>query len=155
MLDAVAELPVTVITTAGANIDGSALRIPPNVEFPGYVDHRDVMADASLVIGHGGHATTMLALAHDLPLLIVPQFPIDQPVVGEVVQAHGAGLMLSQDASVEQLRDGISTLLGDDCYRRAAATIGARLRASDGAAAAADRIEALVRVTASSWSAAG
>ena len=144
ILDAVAELPVTVVATVGENIERTRLRIPSNVEFTGYVDHSDVMAEVSIVIGHGGHATTMLALAHDLPLLIVPQFPIDQPVVGEVVEASGAGLTLSQEASVDQIADAITTLMHHDSYRNAAAAIGARLRAKDGAAAAADRIEALI-----------
>ncbi len=144
ILDAVAELPLTVVATAGANVDKARLRIPPKVEFPGYVDHSDVMPEVSIVIGHGGHATTMLALAHDLPLLIMPQFPIDQPEVGEVVEASGAGLTLPQEASVDQIRDTITTLMDHDSYRHAAAAIGARLRANDGAAAAADRIETLM-----------
>ena len=38
----------------------------------------------SMVIGHGGHATTMAALAHDLPVLVMPMHPmLDQKMVGQ------------------------------------------------------------------------
>jgi len=30
------------------------------------------MPEVSLVVGHGGHGTTMQALAHDLPVLLMP-----------------------------------------------------------------------------------
>jgi len=142
ILDALAGLDASVVATAGPNIDAAALSIPANVEFHAYLAHHDVMPTVSLVIGHGGHATTMLALAHDLPLLIVPQFERgDQPMIGEVISGNGAGLTLPQQASVGELRKAINTLLRDDSYARAAAAIGARLRDLNGTIAAADRIE--------------
>jgi UDP:flavonoid glycosyltransferase YjiC (YdhE family) len=140
ILDAVGELDVDVIGT----FDAGDLRVPANVEVRGYVDHAEVMPDVGFVIGHGGHATTMRALAHDLPLLIVPQHPmLDQPMLGEVLAGRGAALTRAQDAPVEQLRDAIAAIVREESYARAAGVIGARLRANDGAAAAADRIAAL------------
>lgn len=145
ILDALGELPVEAIATIDRSIAAEDLRLPPNVQARGFVPHVEVMAQASLAIGHGGHATTMLALAHDLPLLVVPQQPmLDQPMIGEAVAAQGAGIVLTQEASVEELREAIGKLLQDGSYARAAASIGARLRTQDGAARAADRIEALV-----------
>lgn len=147
ILDALADLPVDVIATIDDSVVARDLRVPANVEARGYVAHRDVMPTVSLVIGHGGHATTMRALAHDLPLLIVPQHPtLDQPMIGGVVEAHGAGLTLEPRATAAPIREAITRLLANDSYSRAAATIGARLRASDGAGLAAGRIEALVKV---------
>jgi UDP:flavonoid glycosyltransferase YjiC (YdhE family) len=144
ILDALAELDVSVIATFDASVEAANLRVPANVEARGYVDHAEVMPEVALVIGHGGHATTMRALAHGLPLLIVPQLPMaDQAMIGQVLTAHGAALTLPQEAAVEQLRDAIAALLADESYARAAGEIGARLRATDGAAAAAERIEAL------------
>lgn len=148
ILDALADLPVEGIATIDGSVAARDLRVPANVEAHGFVSHREVMPQVSLVIGHGGHATTMRALAHDLPLLIVPQHPIDQPMIGGVIQAHGAGLMVEAPSSPAQVREAITKLLADDAYARAAATIGARLRASNGAALAGDRIEALVRAQA-------
>ncbi len=144
ILDAVADLPVDVIATIDHSIVADNLRVPANVEPRGFVNHADLMPNVSLVLGHGGHATTMLALAHDLPLLVVPQHPmLDQPVIGQALAAHGAGLIVQQHASPRELRRAISTLLAADSYAHAAAVIGARLRRQNGAARAADRIEAL------------
>lgn len=56
----------------------------------------------------------------------------------------GAGLMLDQDAPVEKLRSGLKSLLEEDSYGRAAAALGERLRAQDAAAAAADRVDAIL-----------
>lgn len=145
ILDALGQVSVDAIATIDRSIASSDLQLPPNIQVRGFVPHIEVMPKASIAIGHGGHATTMLALAHDLPLLIVPQQPmLDQPMIGEAVAARGAGIVLRQDASVQELREGIGKLLEDESYARAAAAIGARLRAQDGAAHAADRIEALV-----------
>ena len=147
ILDALADLPVDVIATIDHSVVADDLRVPANVDVRGFVRHTEVMPSVSLVVGHGGHATTMLALAHDLPLLVVPQHPmLDQPVIGQVLAAHGAGLVVEQHASPQQLRRAISTLLDDDSYARAAAAIGARLRKQNGTARAADRIEALIDV---------
>jgi UDP:flavonoid glycosyltransferase YjiC (YdhE family) len=145
ILDALGGLPVQVVATIDANIAAGQLRVPPNVEARGYVSHGEVMPEVSLLIGHGGHATTMLALAHDLPVLVVPQHPmLDQPMIGGILEAEGAGLLVAQEASVSELRKAIATLLHDEACGRAAAAIGARLRAQDGAAQAADRIEAIM-----------
>jgi UDP:flavonoid glycosyltransferase YjiC (YdhE family) len=148
ILDALGELRAEAIATIDRSIASGGLRLAPNVQTHAFVPHVEIMPGASLVIGHGGHATTMLALAHDLPLLVVPQQPmLDQPMVGQVLAARGAGIVVGQDASVDELRDAIGKLLEDESYARAAAAIGARLRAQDGAACAADRIEALVSTT--------
>jgi MGT family glycosyltransferase len=145
ILDALGGLPVRVTATIGGSIAVAPLRVPANVEVRGFVAHTEVMPTVSFVIGHGGHATTMLALAHDLPLLIVPQL-IDQPMFGQILTDAGAGLMVAQEGTVEELRTAITALLEDDSYGRAAARIGTRLRAQDGAVRAADRVESLAGI---------
>jgi UDP:flavonoid glycosyltransferase YjiC (YdhE family) len=46
------------------------------------------MPTVGLVIGHGGRATTMYALADGLPLVADPQHHIDQPIVAHQVAAQ-------------------------------------------------------------------
>jgi UDP:flavonoid glycosyltransferase YjiC (YdhE family) len=146
VLDGLDGLPIKATATIDESISAGALRIPNNVEARPYVDHGEVMPSVSMVIGHGGHATTMYALAHDLPLVIVPQQPLaDQLLVGEVLAHHGAGLLLGQQPTVDEVRDAVMKLVEDDSHAAAAAQIGSRLRAHDGIACAADRVEALVR----------
>lgn len=64
--------------------------------------------------------------------------------IGAEVAAAGAGRVLLPTAHPEQIRDAIRALLADGPHRAAAAAIGARLRAQDGAGAAADEIEAVL-----------
>src|SRR5947209_7495660 len=56
ILDTLGKLPVEVVATIDRNIAAEILRVPSNVEAVSFVDHGEVMADVSLVIGHGGHA---------------------------------------------------------------------------------------------------
>jgi UDP:flavonoid glycosyltransferase YjiC (YdhE family) len=146
VLDALDGMPVRAVVTADASVDHAALHVPANVELRGVCDHLELMPEMALLVGHGGHATTMLALAHGLPVVVLPQHPMtDQPLLGHVVAAHGAGAVLEQVPEVEELRAAIVRLLQDDGAAARAAELGERLRGQDGARAAADRVEGLVR----------
>lgn len=145
VLDAVGELPVDVVATAGPAVDAGALRAPANVTMHAWLDHAEVLPQVSLVIGHGGHGTAMRALAHDVPLLVIPAHPMaDQPIVGRRIAAAGAGRVLSPKAGVAQVRAAVAELVADGPHRTAAARLGARIRERDGAAAAVDALESLL-----------
>lgn len=144
ILDAVADAPARVVATTGPVIDSNLLQVPGNVEVLGYVDHSSLMPEATLVIGHGGHATTMRALAHDLPLVVLPQHPmLDQTMVGAAVEQAGAGRLLDRETDVASLRKVIEEMLHDGPHRAAAARLGKLIRDSRGGATAADRLVAL------------
>lgn len=141
ILQALGSLPVKAIVTTGPAVDPAALQAPPNVDLRSYAPHSELMPTITAAIGHGGHSTTMAALAHDLPLILIPMHPmIDQPMVARAVVEAGAGIQLDKKASAEEIGAAITRLLGTDSFARAAADIGARLRAADGARVAADRI---------------
>jgi UDP:flavonoid glycosyltransferase YjiC (YdhE family) len=142
ILDALTELPLRAVVTTGPSVEPADLRAPANAEVHQYVPHEQLMPTASLVIGHGGHATTMQALAHGLPLLVMPMNPIfDQPAIGRAITEHGAGLTLGKKATVAEIRSAVERLLEDaGGYRQGAKRLGARIRSRDGAAAAADLI---------------
>ncbi len=145
LLDGLDGLPVQVTATLDRSVTAESLRIPANVEARSYVDHKEVMPEVSMVIGHGGHATTMYALAHDLPVLVVPQQPLaDQLAIGEVLTRHGAGILLPQHPSVDEVRSAVVQLVNDESFASAAARIGARLRNENGITRAADRVQELV-----------
>jgi Glycosyltransferase family 28 C-terminal domain len=148
ILDALDGLPVRAIVTTGPSIDPTALRAPANAEVHQYVPHDQLMPNASIVITHGGHATTMLALAHDLPLLVMPMNPVfDQPAIGRIVAERNAGLTIEKTATVADIRRAIDRILqGPGPYRQAAAGLGARIRSRNGATVAADLIETDVPV---------
>jgi UDP:flavonoid glycosyltransferase YjiC (YdhE family) len=145
ILDALAPLDPRVIVTTGPAIDAEDLRVPGNAEVHRFVPHTELMPQVSLVVGHGGHATTMQALAHDLPIAVMPMHPmLDQPMVGQAVEAAGAGRLLSKEAGADQLRTVIAELIEDGPHRAAAARLGAAIRAARGAETAAALVEELI-----------
>jgi UDP:flavonoid glycosyltransferase YjiC (YdhE family) len=144
VLDALAPLPVRVEVTAGRAVRVDDLRVPANATLHGFVDHAELLPRADLVIGHGGHATTVRALAHGVPLLVLPMHPmLDQPMIGRAVAEAGAGLRLPKSAKPETIRAAVRRLLAEPAFRSAAESVGAHLRSTDGAAAAADVVAEL------------
>ena len=134
------------VVTTGA-VDPDVVTAPANVELHRYLPHDEIMPSASLVVGHGGHATTMRALAHGLPLLLLPMHPLlDQPMIAKAVAAAGAARVLPKTARPEEIRGAISGLLGEGPHRAAAGAIGVRIRRSNGATLATDELEGLLEL---------
>jgi UDP:flavonoid glycosyltransferase YjiC (YdhE family) len=141
ILDAIDPLPVEATVTVGPAIDASGLRVPANASLHAWLDHDEVLATASLVVGHGGHSTTMRALSFGVPLVVMPANTlIDQKRVGAALENVGAGILLRKHASARRIRSAISTVLGDPRYLAAASRVGERIRERDGAQEAADAI---------------
>lgn len=145
ILDSLAGAPIELVVTTGPAVDPAGLTVPANATIHDFLPHDEIMAGCSAVIGHGGHSTTMRALAHDLPLVIVPMHPmLDQPMLGKAIEAAGAGVAIKKSAKPEAIRSAVDTVL-DDAHREAAAAVGTRIRAIDGAVVAADRILEIAR----------
>jgi UDP:flavonoid glycosyltransferase YjiC (YdhE family) len=146
VLDATAGLDARVVVTTGPVIDPASLRPAANHELHRFVPHAELMPSMSLVIGHGGHSTTMQALAHDLPMVVMPMHPmLDQRMVGQSVERAGAGRLVSKRTSAGDLRTVVADLLADGPHRPAAARLGEQIRAMPGAVNGADQVEALLR----------
>jgi UDP:flavonoid glycosyltransferase YjiC (YdhE family) len=145
VLDGLAALPVDVVVTAGRAVDATALVARPNAVVRGFVDHAELLPEASLVVGHGGQATTIRALAHGVPVLVIPMDPTgDQPTIARAVARAGVGAALPKRAKPGAIRAAAAHLLGDERSRAAAMAFGERLAAHDAAAAAADVLDRLV-----------
>ncbi|MDZ5623638.1 glycosyltransferase [Nocardioides sp. HM23] len=146
LLDAASGLPARVIVTTGPVIRRADLRVPDGVEVHDYVDHDALMPQVTAVMSHGGHATAMRALAHGLPLAVMPMHPmLDQTMVGQAVAAAGAGRLLARDASPGEIRTSLEELLTDGPHRAAAARLCQLIREADGQSSGATRLEALTR----------
>ena len=144
VLDALDGLPARVIGTTGPALDPASLRAPAGVELHAWLPHEEILPQVSLVIGHGGHATTMAALAHGVPVLVLPlDGASDQPFVGRVVQDTGVGRTLSRRSSKRRIRRAVEELLTSEQCRQAAASLGARIRTLDGTRQAADLLESM------------
>lgn len=141
-IEALRDLPVEAIVTTGGFDLGAPLQAAANVKIHGYVPHAEVLPGAALVIGHGGHSTTMKALSHGIPLLVMPLNPTaDQGLIGEVVERAGLGRRISARSNPATIRREVAELLQNLAIRERAQATAARLRAAPpGAEVAADRI---------------
>lgn len=148
ILLALATLPVDVtVTTGDVQLEGE-LVAPPNAVIHGRVPHEQLMPGMDLVIGHGGHSTTLKALAHGIPLVVIPLDPTsDQPLMGRTIAAAGLGAVVSRRAKTTAIREAVSRVLGDADIVTKAAQTGKRLRTHRGAEVGASRIEAILRPT--------
>ena len=83
----------------------------------------------------------MAALAHDVPVIVMPMFKfMDQKKIGQAVQEAGAGRLLPKRSSPTHIRQTIQQVLSDDTFRLNAARLGTEIRQQDGAMVAADAI---------------
>ena len=142
VVDATDGLGVDVVVTAGPAVDPAALRVHPRAEVHRYVPHAELMPAATVFVGHGGHGTTMQALAHDLPMVLLPQDSrTDQPLVARSIERAGAGRTLGRRAAPERIRAAVQEMLADGPHREAARRLGAQVREMPGARRGADEIE--------------
>ncbi len=141
-IEALGGLPVEAIVTTGGFDLGDHAPSAPNVQIHGYVPHAEVLPGAALVIGHGGHSTTMKVLAHGIPLLVMPLNPTaDQRLIGDVVERAGIGRRISARSDPETIRRAVVELLDNPAVRERTQRTGERLRAAPpGAHVAADLI---------------
>ena len=139
ILDALGTLDVDAIVTTGPTIDPASLHAPANTTIHRHLDHGEILPETSLVIGHGGHSTTARALAHGIPLLILPMHPLmDQSAIGHAVTRLGAGRTLPRSARPSMISTVVTELLADGPHRAAAARLGTEIRQRDGAVVAVD-----------------
>ena len=139
IVDACARLEARIVVTTGAALDPKDLRTPAGVEVHRFVPHAELMPHATLLIGHGGHGTTMQALAHDLPVVVMPMDSrADQPMIGRSLERTGAGRLVAKKATTQQLIPVIASMLADGPHHTAAARLGAAIRARPGATCSAD-----------------
>jgi UDP:flavonoid glycosyltransferase YjiC (YdhE family) len=110
--------------------------LPANVRVERWAPQDAVLPYAAAVVSHGGHGTTMGALAHGVPLVLAPLFSGDQIVNAAAVARAGAGIGLSTaDRAVRDpvdiggLADAVRAVLGDPAMGVAAARIAAAMRA--------------------------
>ena len=128
IIDAAAGLPVRLLVTLGETISPDELAPGPNCRLVHSAPHNAVMAEAALVITHGGHGTVTRALAHRRPMIIVPHGR-DQNDNAVRVTARGAGLVMDSTACDAAFRSAIEAVLGNPDYGAAAAELGGKVAA--------------------------
>jgi UDP:flavonoid glycosyltransferase YjiC (YdhE family) len=142
-LAAVARPDVKVLLTVGHRFDRTGLEpVPANVHVEPWVEQARVLAEADLVVCHGGSGTVFGALAAGVPLVVAPLFA-DQFVNGRRVADCGAGLVVEPeggdddgtrrvlgDLDVPRIAEAIDAVLGTASYRRNARRIALEMAAA-------------------------
>lgn len=119
VLDALAELPVSVIAATAGRVQATSA--PSNAFIDEYVSGAEAAARSQLVICNGGSPTTYQAFAHGVPVLGIAG-NLDQLLNMNGVSRAGAGITLRPSGVTEGLvRSRVAEMLENPAY-----TAGAR-----------------------------
>jgi len=150
VINSVAGLDVRVLVSVGRDFDLSQLQgVPANVRVEPWVDQDNVLAEARLMVSHGGSGSVYGSLAAGVPVVVIPMFA-DHFANATAVVTAGAGLQIppGQDAEerhnlvwledIPRLRraiqaglgEAIETVLSDGSYRHAAQAVAAEMAAA-------------------------
>jgi len=134
-------LDCEVFVTVGAHLDPEALApIPANARVHGFVPQADILPRAAAVVTHAGSGSTLGALAHGCPMLLLPQGADQFENAAACVAAGAAIALYPGDQAPEQLRAALVELLGEPRYADAARAIADEIAAMPSAAQVAARL---------------
>lgn len=142
--DAVAATGMNAVLTLGPALDRDRLRVADNIELLSFADHDELLPGCSAVVTHGGLGTTLRALAHGVPLLLLP-LGRDQALNAERATRLGVGIQLSADATAAEIRAELIPLLADPRVAAAAVRMAERIAAAVPDAAAGKAFERVAR----------
>jgi UDP:flavonoid glycosyltransferase YjiC (YdhE family) len=126
--DALGGQPVDAMLTLGPAVSSDAIRAPRNVETIPYADHDQLLPRTDAVITHGGLGTTLRALAHGKPLLLLPLGRDQEFNAGRVVEL-GAGVSVPAASSPDEIASALVKLLAQPQFREAAERAAAAIAA--------------------------
>ncbi|CCK26741.1 hypothetical protein BN159_2362 [Streptomyces davaonensis JCM 4913] len=114
--------------------------LPANVEARSWVPNRAVLRHAALAIHHGGMATTMEALQHGVPSLVVPRLP-EQTSTAQRVRELGLGTAIPfRSVTSAALRSTALRLHAHEGVRGRVTAMREEIRRAGGARTAADAV---------------
>jgi UDP:flavonoid glycosyltransferase YjiC (YdhE family) len=118
-VEGLAGLPIHLIVTVGRDIDPSVLGPQPeHVHVERHLTQSSVLPHCDLVVCHGGSGSVIGALAHGLPLVLIP-IGADQPLNAARCFDLGVARVLDAvEVSPEAIRSAVMQVLGDPSYRR-------------------------------------
>ena len=153
-IDALAPLPVRLLVTVGEARDlGELGPLPANVHVERWVSQDAVLPHAAAIVGHGGHGTTVGALRHGVPQVVLPLFSTDQWANAAAIARAGAGIAVGDRPSrllqvpsagdLTGIAYAVQIVLGDGPHRRAARRLADAVQALPPVDAAVDVLTSL------------
>jgi UDP:flavonoid glycosyltransferase YjiC (YdhE family) len=128
-----------VVTTAG--VDPASLGETDGAVVARFLPHTELMPRADVVVCHGGMGITQKALAHGVPVCVVPWGRDQLEVAAHVVEAEAGTRVSRRRLSPARLATAVERARG---CRPGAERVRIGLEATGGAAAAAAALESLV-----------
>lgn len=146
IVDALSSLPVRVVVTLGQMLEDCEIASTDNVAVVRSAPHSQILEQASLVVTHCGHGTTMKALAAGVPMVCIPMGR-DQNDTAARVTHHGAGVRLSPKASARTIRKAVEEVLHHDRFRAGAAQLASAIAEDAESTDIVDELEAVAEMT--------
>ena len=128
LLDALAGR--TALVTTGLGVDPAMLEpVAPGIRVERFVPQEEVLPRARAVVSHGGSGTMLGALAHGLPLVLLPQ-GADQFDNAEACRAAGVAIVLMPaEADAGSVRASLDRVLDEPEYAAAAGRLAEEIAA--------------------------
>jgi UDP:flavonoid glycosyltransferase YjiC (YdhE family) len=117
------------ILTVGPAVIARDIRVPTNVQALPYADHDELLPACGAVVTHGGLGTTLRALGHGKPLLLLPLGRDQEFNAGRVAEL-GAGIRLPLEAAPHEISSALMELVSRPHFTEAAERT-ARMIAAD------------------------
>jgi MGT family glycosyltransferase len=140
---ALGKLAVRGVVTTAKGVDPSEVPAPANVQVVRSAPHAEVLREAALMITHGGHGSTIKALAAGVPLVCLPMGRDQFDIAARVVHG-GAGVQVDALAEPEAIARAASEVLSNAGYRQAAERFAVAIAEETAEDRAVEEIEALV-----------
>ncbi len=121
---ALSSLDVRAVVTLGRMLSPDTVASTSNVAVVGSAPHSSLLEQASVVISHCGHGTTMRALRAGVPMVCIPMGRDQNDTAARVVH-HGAGIRLSPRASSDRIRSAVQEVLSKPAFAMNARRLGA------------------------------
>ena len=114
-------LPINLIVTVGRDIDPAEFGAQPaNVHIERYVPQAVLLPHCDLVVSHGGSGSVIGALAHGLPMVLIP-LGADQPLNAARCATLGVARVLdAMTTTPHMVRAAVTAVLAEPTYRRTA-----------------------------------
>lgn len=124
------ELPVNVVATVGRELDPASFGPqPPHIHLARYLPQADVLPYCDAVVAHGGSGSVMGALAHGLPMVLIPM-GADQPNNADRCVALGVARQLDAlTVTPQEVSTTVMAVLRDPGYRHHATLLQAEIAA--------------------------
>ncbi|HYV66181.1 MAG TPA: nucleotide disphospho-sugar-binding domain-containing protein, partial [Myxococcales bacterium] len=142
VVEALSPLRVRGLVTLGPSLAPEDVPGSGNVVVVRSAPHSEVLGEASLLVTHCGHGTTMRGLVAGVPLLCLPMGRDQNDTAARVVH-HGAGVRLSPEASATKIRRAVERVLAEPSYRRSARRLGQAIASREGCIDVVESLEQL------------